>query len=240
MNRNKLWSDSLTKNYLTTYVEALACDNFDKRMLHNICRNDPNTWWVWKKCRNNGIGVYDSSKLLYNRVRIVSIDSEGFMSYGCSKVHMYLMLCMRICAIISKKEFYVHSMSHIHWHKMLNYYHGISFGNILATHSTLTINNSVCWTRDNCFRKSGLYKGVYVRDILFSQQLPCLTSPKSDTGNLVLNLMSKIIKFSSPIRFLKAFLNDQLIPWILGMQYNFWCNKRTKEFVSCCRYWWQW
>ena len=49
MNRNKLWSDSLTKNYLKTYVEGLAYDNFDKRMLYNIWRNDENTWWVLNK-----------------------------------------------------------------------------------------------------------------------------------------------------------------------------------------------
>ena len=32
--------------------------------------------------------LYDSSKLLYDRVRIISINSEGFMSYSCGKVQM--------------------------------------------------------------------------------------------------------------------------------------------------------
>ena len=49
MNKNKLWSDSLTKNSLSTYAEGLACNNFDKRTLYNIWRNDENTWWVLKK-----------------------------------------------------------------------------------------------------------------------------------------------------------------------------------------------
>ena len=49
MNKNKLWSDSLTKKILTTYAEGLACDNFDKRTLYNVWRNDVNTWWVLKK-----------------------------------------------------------------------------------------------------------------------------------------------------------------------------------------------
>ena len=49
MNNNKLWSDSLTKNSLTTYAEGLACDNFDKRTIYNVWRNDVNTWWVLKK-----------------------------------------------------------------------------------------------------------------------------------------------------------------------------------------------
>ena len=43
MNKYKLWSDSLTKNSLTTYAEGLACDNFDKRTLYNVWRNDANT-----------------------------------------------------------------------------------------------------------------------------------------------------------------------------------------------------
>ena len=49
MNQNKLWSGSLTKNYLTTYAEGLVCENFDKQMLYNTWRNDPKTWWVLKK-----------------------------------------------------------------------------------------------------------------------------------------------------------------------------------------------
>ena len=44
MNKNKLWLDSLTKNSLKNYAEGLSCDNFYKRMLYNIFRNDENTW----------------------------------------------------------------------------------------------------------------------------------------------------------------------------------------------------
>ena len=61
-----------------------------------------------KKCAGTiGCVSYDSSKLIYDRVRIVSIDTEGFMSCSCGKVHMYLMPCHHICAIISMKRFYV-------------------------------------------------------------------------------------------------------------------------------------
>ena len=30
MNKDKLWSDSLEKNYITTYAKGLTCDNVDK------------------------------------------------------------------------------------------------------------------------------------------------------------------------------------------------------------------
>ena len=136
---------------------------------------------------------YDSSKLLYDRVRIVSIDCEGFMSCSCGYVQMYLMPCRHICAVIDDKQLYVPSMFHIIWYKLYNYYHGNTFGIKLATHSTVTLSNIVCWTRDNCFRESGSYKGVYVRDSLFFKQLPCFTSLKSDISNLVPNLMTTII-----------------------------------------------
>ena len=149
MNKNKLWSNSLTKNYLTTYVEGLACDNFDKRTLYNIWSNDQNIWWVLKEPAGTmEYASYDSSKLLYDRVRIVSIDCEGFMSFSCGKVQLYLMSCRHICAVIEDKELYVPSMFHIRWHKLFNYYHGNSFGMKLATHSTAAIINIVSWTID--------------------------------------------------------------------------------------------
>ena len=49
MNKNKLWSDSLTKNTLTTYAEGLVCNNLDERTLYNVLRNDENIWWVLNK-----------------------------------------------------------------------------------------------------------------------------------------------------------------------------------------------
>ena len=61
---------------------------------------------IKKMCRF-GCASYDSSKLLYDRVRIVSIDCEGFMSCICSTIQMYLIPCRHMCVIISKKS-YVH------------------------------------------------------------------------------------------------------------------------------------
>ena len=71
-------------------------------------------------------------------------------------------------------------MFHIRWHKFYNFYHGNSFGVKLATHSTGTINNIVCWTRSNCYRESSSYKGVYVKDTEFFKELNEFNSLKSD------------------------------------------------------------
>ena len=90
MNKYKLWSDSLTKESLTIFAEGLACDIFERGKFYNIWRNDKKTWWVLKKCAGTIRCVsYYSSKLLYDRVRIVSIDTDGFMSCSCGKVQMY-------------------------------------------------------------------------------------------------------------------------------------------------------
>ena len=49
INENNLWSDLLTKNYLATYTEGLACKNSDKRYMYNTWRNNHNSWWVLRK-----------------------------------------------------------------------------------------------------------------------------------------------------------------------------------------------
>ena len=58
-----------------------------------------------EKCAGTiGWVSYDSSKLLYDRVRLVSIDTDGFMSCSCGKVQIYLMPCRHLCVIISFKK----------------------------------------------------------------------------------------------------------------------------------------
>ena len=105
MNKNKLWSDSLTRDSLTTYAEGLACDNFERGKKCHIRRNDQNSWLVLKDCAGTlKVDSRESGTLLYDRVRHVVIDSDGFMSCSCGKVQMYLMPYQHICAIISQKN----------------------------------------------------------------------------------------------------------------------------------------
>ena len=94
------------------------------------------------------------------------------------------MPCRHICAIIEDKEFHVPSMFYILWHKLSNYYHSDSFEMKLATHSTATTSNNASWNKDNCFLKSDSYKGVYIKDSLYFNQLPSFTSLKSDHSNI--------------------------------------------------------
>ena len=210
MNKIKLWSDSLTKDALTTYAEGLACDNFERGKSYNIRRNDEYSWWVLKDCAGTlPLDSTESGTLLYDRVRHVGIDCNGFMSCSCGKVQMYLMPCQHICAIISQKKYYVPSMFHIRWHKLYNYYHGNSFGVKLATNSTDTIDKIVSWTNSNCYRESGSYKGVYVKDSKFFNELLQFDSLKSNNEILVYNLMTKIVNETNRGNPVKKFYSTE-------------------------------
>ena len=106
---------------------------------------------------------YDSSRLLYDRIRILSIDCKGFISCSCGKVHICVTQCRHICAIISRKScMYLKCLIFAGTSCSI-----IIMTTILATHFTATINNIICWTRDNCFPESDSYKRVYVKDSLF-------------------------------------------------------------------------
>ena len=43
INTSNLWSNSLTKDYLTDYAKGLACKNFDMRNMHLSRRLDQNS-----------------------------------------------------------------------------------------------------------------------------------------------------------------------------------------------------
>ena len=70
---------------------------------------------------------HDSCKLLYDRIRVVNINCQEFMSYSCIKVQMFLMTCRHIYVVIEDKVLYVPSLFHICWHKLFYNYHGNSF-----------------------------------------------------------------------------------------------------------------
>ena len=49
INKENLWSNSLTKNALTLYAEGLACKNFDQMRIYNVRRYSEDMWFVLKK-----------------------------------------------------------------------------------------------------------------------------------------------------------------------------------------------
>ena len=161
INKENLWSNSLTKNALTTYAEGLACKNFDQRIIYNVRRHSSNVWFVLKKEAGLNPPTLDQSqKLYYDRVRRVTLDPELNMSCSCGYIQRYLMPCPHMCAVVDHPEYMVPSMYHIKWHKIFNYYHATSFGPTLASNVCNTLDEALKITRQNSFRSSGKYKGV--------------------------------------------------------------------------------
>ena len=172
IQRNVLWSDSLTKEYLTTYAEGLACVNFDNRLKFDVRRHDETSWYVLKKESGPGLkhnpAIDNSSSIRFDRVRRVYIDPEGYMSCTCGYVQRHLMPCVHMCAVIGKKEYYVPSMFHLRWFKCFNYYYGQKFAADIAPATLAALERLLQDTRASQYHEhSGIYKGVNMKDSPF-------------------------------------------------------------------------
>ena len=200
VNNTNLWSSSLTKDVLTPYGEGLACDQFDQRIYYNVHRNDQYLWWVLNKkagCPSADNMNDECSKVRFDRVRIVTIDVNEYMSCSCGHVQRFLLPCRHICAVLGYIEYYEPSLFHIRWHKDFNYYHGNSFSRNIARNTDTALRELLVYTRANHYTQSGKYKGIPMMDSEFMKDLPPfsmsdLTSDDVET-NAVKNLMSNII-----------------------------------------------
>ena len=101
---------------LTPYGEGLACAQFNKRINYNVHRNDKKLWWVSNKkagCPSEDDMNDECSKVRFDRVCIVLIDVNGFMSCSCGHVQRFLLSCRQICAVLGYIEYYEPSLFHI-------------------------------------------------------------------------------------------------------------------------------
>ena len=116
VNNTNIWSSSLIKDALTPYGEELACAQFDQRIHYNVHRNDKYLWWVLNKkagCPSEANMNDECSKVRFDRVRIVVIDVNGYMSCSCGHVQRFLLPCRHICAVLGYIEYYKPSLFHI-------------------------------------------------------------------------------------------------------------------------------
>jgi hypothetical protein len=201
IHRNVLWSDSLTKEYLTSYAEGLACVNFDKRLHYNVRRQDDKSWYVMRKSttiNSDCVTSENSNKSIrFDRVRRVYIDPEGYMTCTCGYVQRHLMPCVHICAVVDKREYYVPSMFHVRWYKCFNYYYDQKFALDIAPATLSAVTQLLDHTRATHYHEhSGIYKGVYMNDSPFCINLDTFKSPNvSETINdPVLNEMKFIVQ----------------------------------------------
>jgi hypothetical protein len=200
IQRQVLWSDSLTKDYLTTYAEGLACVNFDNRLNYHVRRKDADTWYVLNK-DIDGEHALNSNRenipIQFYRVRKVSIDQEGYMSCSCGYVQRMLMPCVHVCAVVGKKEYYVPSLFHIRWYKTFNYYYGQSFAKDIAPATLDAVEDSLDEVRNTQYHEhSGYYKGVDIKTSLFYTENKSFDPPQSSYHDHIMKKMDDIMTYS--------------------------------------------
>ena len=168
INATVLWSDSKTKDSLTTYAEGLACRNFDLRVnYHHRCTGEL-TWDVMFKNDQVDYECNPCTPLKFVRVRVVTIDGEGFMSCSCGYVQQMLMPCRHIAAVLKDKENYLPSLFHVRWNKIYNYYHNQQSLAEICPNVSMAIKNLDIFFKTKSFKESGKWKGVYVANTNFS------------------------------------------------------------------------
>ena len=107
------------------YTEGLICDNVDKREYYNVHRTTEFCWYVLNK-QAGTIQPNDdiANNIKFDRVRILLLDDNQFMSCRCGYVQRYLMPCCHVCAVLKNIRYYDPSLLDISWHKSFKYFNG--------------------------------------------------------------------------------------------------------------------
>jgi len=201
MNTHSLWSNSNTKDVLTPYAEGLACDNFDKKEYYNVHRNSKSSWLVLNKLAGTTPPIDDMSKLIkFDRVRVVQIDANQFMSCSCGYCQRFLLPCRHVCAVLKDLKYYEPSLFHIRWHKSFNYYYGNEFASKIAPDTDRVLKTMLDDTREHHYRESGKYKGVPLSNSQFINDLPEFFHErlnKSYDDNAIIDLMHSILLYTN-------------------------------------------
>ena len=150
-----------------------------------------------------GVPEKTSSELVFQRVRKVTIDTDGYMTCTCGYVQRMLMPCSHICAVIGKTEYYEPSMFHVRWYKMFNYFYRDKQQNECCLKTNDAIEELLKVTRENAYEKNGKYKGIYVKGTKFYEK--CQQFVKFN--DVITNLMEHIdnrINTNGPIQMVNS------------------------------------
>ena len=199
VNSEVLWTSSHQLNEsLNDYALGLAVRVFDQSIKYYSVRVGPNRWYVMFK----GVGYLkdrDSTlPQLYDRVRIVDVDMEGYMSCSCGYVQRMLMPCRHICAVIKKQEYYVPSLFHVRWHKLFGYYHNNVFKRDICEKTKSALHQLLLSTRSNAYLISGKYKGIYIKESQFLKSLEPYVKVENDVSKVMDYILDMTMK-SGPV-----------------------------------------
>ena len=200
INETKHWTRSSTSNFLTRYMEGIFLKNFDIRKIYHKSYIGNNCWYVLHKGVLNKILSTDNEEDIhfpmkkdgeakYNRVRVVSIDNDGFITCSCGYVQRYLCPCRHVCCVLDREEFIRAELFHIRWWKHYNYY----FCNDFAINEMRNLHESLIQVNNKLYEEAydtdGRYKG-------------CLLS-----GNPFLKCEHQLDTHSEKYKVMKAIIN---------------------------------
>ena len=166
VNSKKIWSKSLTKDFLTDYAEGLACSNFDRKKFYVNRRVSTNKWYV---CQSSIID--DDNELEddteppivtnFKRIRVVTIDNANVMKCSCCYYNIWLMPSVHMCSIINDFNYYTPELFHIRWWKHYHFFYKRETDSNNNKDIVKNMKNSLFRIRTNHFcHETGIYIGV--------------------------------------------------------------------------------
>lgn len=193
MNKHKLWTQSVTSSYLTSYAEGIACVTFDRRKEYVAFHLDKTSFAVV----HNNVFLSQEDDIInqnyclpitkFDRVRTVKLNEKGFMTCSCGFVHQYLMPCVHIACVIDDVKYFTPSLFHLRWWKTFNLFYknkemsnnkeGFQYKS--SNEAEITLN----FIRDHHYNKhDGSYYGVPISNELFNV-LSSKTIEEINTGD---------------------------------------------------------
>ena len=120
-------------------------------------------WFILSKNAGTGASHKAYEPMKYDRVRMVNISTDGYMSCSCGYIQRMLMPCRHVCAIINEAELYTPSLFHIRWYKLYNYYYKNNRATMNGCNNTKDALDSLLSSiRSNAYNMLGKYKGIYI------------------------------------------------------------------------------
>ena len=186
---------------MVPYAEGLACDIVDKREYYNVHCTTEFCWYVLNK-EAGTIQPNDdiANNIKFDRVRIVLLDDNQFMSCSCGYVQHYLISCCHVYAVLEDIKYYDPSLFHIRWHKSFNYFYGNSFSPNIAPRTNDILNRALDESRATSYSDSGKYKGVPLMNLKFIKDLPVFVHERLDKNieeHSIIDLMIKILEHTN-------------------------------------------
>jgi hypothetical protein len=193
MEREVCWSRASVKNDITKYSLGLFCKNFDKQKNYFTVRTGELEWMSLYEGEFNKA----ESKMAapsFKRVRVITVDREGFMNCTCGKTGEYLLPCQHICSVIKDDKYFTRDIFHIRWQKHFSYAHGCTSGTEMSPEQSKMMTEMLHDTRTNHYKNDGMYKGLPMKGSLFLKNLPKYMDSKKASEKI--NFMKHLKKLT--------------------------------------------